>query len=674
MDDSIWNYLCKQPTLKASSEKYAQLVHDSTTQLHQSLEPILSALNRRAIGLTKCANFESALHDARVMQQLSPFSALGYIREAEIYGEQGKQLEAICVCNIGLSMADTKDTHYDTLQRAKTDAEQRQNTRIDFISQLPLDIVITTLIPMFMDPSYITFSRHNTCLGVSTIWRDRIYRSVDELYFDTALDGAATPCHVIQLAHHLKVLKVVDDNPGTWLCDVLCNNKLYSLRELQIKGSSIACVDDMVSSLKSIGNTLTQLCWYPGSEIALPIHDILHNCPNLVSLDISQQSVCNFNSLPTTSWPNITTLCLADAQETVTSDTVIAISKHFPSLKTLSLQPCLDPQLTSVVLDHYPWMRCVHHNDDEEPADSITYLAEGRQCDDVGITEFSVRLCLPFDNPWTNATPILTKQQRTLECIDFDVKVGDEPEEIYNIEYDRLKKLCLIRSGWWIPRNAPMLEELEISSRTIRGNASVLDTIPPKLKRLALKLHYTRRIRQITAAVSRYLHRFSYHSHLRELVVHCHNWESMYNVIDAIHHLGQLESLEVNCTRKQRSFESHYYPIVRLAHGLPKGCPRLSRLEIIGMMAPPSTGAINALKELEHLEEFAFSIIDTYCKDDFWQALQTLEQLKRLRIYHAKAGNMDGIRRLQGQRPHLKIVVHTCSNSSDCSEDSDSSG
>ncbi|CDH57659.1 predicted protein [Lichtheimia corymbifera JMRC:FSU:9682] len=72
MDDSICQHLCTQPILKASSEKYAQLVYDSTTELQQSDEPILSPLNRRANGLTKCATFESALDDAKVMQQLSP--------------------------------------------------------------------------------------------------------------------------------------------------------------------------------------------------------------------------------------------------------------------------------------------------------------------------------------------------------------------------------------------------------------------------------------------------------------------------------------------------------------------------------------------------------------------------------------------------------------------------
>lgn len=46
---------------------------------------------------------------------------------------------------------DTKDPGYDTLRRVRRDALDRALKRIDFISQLPVDIVLTTLIPMFMN-------------------------------------------------------------------------------------------------------------------------------------------------------------------------------------------------------------------------------------------------------------------------------------------------------------------------------------------------------------------------------------------------------------------------------------------------------------------------------------------------------------------------------------------
>ncbi|CDS10644.1 hypothetical protein LRAMOSA11130 [Lichtheimia ramosa] len=143
--------LCQVPTLPASTEKYQQLVYDVTAQLLQPIQCILTALDRRALTLTKCANYESALRDATVMQHLSSSSAVGYLRAASIYYEQGKQRHVIDICNQALRMVDTRDPGYGILLQVKIHAQQRDGKRIDFVSQLPVEIVMTTLIPMFMD-------------------------------------------------------------------------------------------------------------------------------------------------------------------------------------------------------------------------------------------------------------------------------------------------------------------------------------------------------------------------------------------------------------------------------------------------------------------------------------------------------------------------------------------
>lgn len=88
MSRSLLKDLCRQPTLTAaSSEKYAKLVHDATVQLQQihdsttrrypSRESTLPALDLRAMTLTKTANFDSTLDDAKAMQQIWSSSDLG---------------------------------------------------------------------------------------------------------------------------------------------------------------------------------------------------------------------------------------------------------------------------------------------------------------------------------------------------------------------------------------------------------------------------------------------------------------------------------------------------------------------------------------------------------------------------------------------------------------------
>ncbi|KAJ8651262.1 hypothetical protein O0I10_013256, partial [Lichtheimia ornata] len=250
MADSIWHALCNQPTQPVSTEKYATIVDDSTTQLHEPIHSILSTLDRRAMALTKLANFESALHDAKAMQQLSPSLALGYVREADIYSEQGKQQQAIDVCIKGLDLVDTNDHGYASLQRAKMDAEQRQNKCIDFIGQLPMDIVITTLIPMFMYLQRWESLKPTPSMHVSHEWRNRIIQSFNGLRIRLhELDDVSG---YIPLARHITTLVISSFTEGTWLCDLFRNNDLCSLKDLTIGNY-------LVSSLKSVRNTLTHL-------------------------------------------------------------------------------------------------------------------------------------------------------------------------------------------------------------------------------------------------------------------------------------------------------------------------------------------------------------------------------------------------------------------------------
>ncbi|KAJ8657570.1 hypothetical protein O0I10_006634 [Lichtheimia ornata] len=187
------------------------------------------------MAFTKSANFESALHDANLIQQLSPSSALGYLREADVYGEQGKQCHIINICNKGLSKVDTNDKHYATLQQVKEDAEQRQSTRIDFIKQLPTDIVITTLVPMLMDDFIMSSTTPSPYLYVSNVWRDRIVQCFNGLRFDVGDTEGHSLSHVVGLSRCIKKLYVGQVANEVWICDLLRNNDFCSLRELSIE-------------------------------------------------------------------------------------------------------------------------------------------------------------------------------------------------------------------------------------------------------------------------------------------------------------------------------------------------------------------------------------------------------------------------------------------------------
>lgn len=236
MTHSILSDLCQQHKPTAPTSKYAPIVYDSTTQLHEPVQSILSVLDRRANAFTKCADFNAALRDANVMQQLSSSSAIGYLREASIYSEQGKQRCVIDTCTQALNVVDTMDTHYDALQRLKMDAEQRQDKKIDFISQLPLDIVVTALIPLIMD-QHMSASAPRPYLYVCQGWLDRIVQCLGG--FDFSVIGASEfnmekVSELVRFSRYTRTLYVDWIGEGTWLNDMLRDNDFSSLRDLQL--------------------------------------------------------------------------------------------------------------------------------------------------------------------------------------------------------------------------------------------------------------------------------------------------------------------------------------------------------------------------------------------------------------------------------------------------------
>ncbi|KAJ8657978.1 hypothetical protein O0I10_006249 [Lichtheimia ornata] len=648
------------PILTPFSEKYAQLVYDATTQFHASLDPILSALNLRAIGFTKCANFDAALRDVKLMQQLSSSSALGYIREASIYSELGQQLDVINICNEGLSMIDTKDTHYDTLQQMKAEAEQHMKKRIDFVKELPVDIVITKLIPLLLpllsrfplDPLHLS-----PYLYVSNVWRDRITQCFDGLWFD--LDemkedpGVEVRSEIAQFAQHTRSLSVYPNDQGRWLGDLLRENNYCALQKLSVVGScEEGSIDDFITTFKSVSNTLTHFDIrnvYPPMPFSIPNAVLVF--PNLVSLRVKFNGHADLSALPMTTWPKLTTFSIDRATKEITRDDVISICKRFPSLTTLELHPCEDIEALVSVPHYYPWVKRLTLIADNLGIE-CRFTNEGYDgCD--GITEFFVTAHCEEPGILTTIDSFLKQQHTTLENIRWDLYHDNDVKHTHDIQYPRLKKLSLVESGWWIPGNAPRLEELTISWIMVNEYPQVLDIIQPNVMKLVLQLDVQEPLEDRSILVS-YLDRMNQQSQLRELDIHCMNVDDIAPVLDAIPRLDHLQRLML-------FFGTHFnwdpYDMECFFDALAKGCPRLACLEI-RFSNGPLIGAIKALKQLESLKQFAFGIQHISDDDDeFWEAIEELSQLECIRIYSASQADMDRIRYLKIKRPGLEVIV-----------------
>ncbi|CDH61272.1 predicted protein [Lichtheimia corymbifera JMRC:FSU:9682] len=648
MTEPILDDVCQQPRLIATTEKYAQLVHDSTIELHQPVHSILSALDRRAIGLTKCTSFESALRDANLMQQLSPSSPLGYLRAAEVYSQQGRQSRVIDICNKGLCMVDPSDTHCATLQKLQTVAMERGNSRIDFISQLPIDIVITTLIPMIMENNKVKAFTPCPYLQVSNVWRDRIVQCFNGLRFE--VDEGDDRSQAVQFAQHTKSLHIYQTTDGNWLSDLIKDNGFSSLEDLQIYGYRGDDIDELLSALKSVSSTLTRLevDFYGVYEFST--HELLLACPNLLTFEIHQAPDLDFD-IPAT-LPNLTTLSIFEADEPITCDQIISICKRFPSLKDLSLYPCKDFSSALIISEYLPRLKWLHI---EMVVTSVrlSYSDQAPQSDEPGLTRL-VTECDEEeleDHFFEDIGAIIMKHHNTLQDLIWALPTcPGTANSGCNVQYPRLKKFYTSCAGWQIPRNAPMLEDLVLNSTIISEHPEVLDATPLHLKKLEFYLfdpvHPADK-----SSIIRFLNRISQRLGLKELNIVFNSLDTIDNMLDPIYLHHHLECLKIRFTGEWDSNRMDTF-----LHGLVEACPRLVSLELIAKMAPTPSSVIT-LKRLEHLKEFTFSPArEIQDENSFWHAIRTFDQLKSIKLHPTDIDNNPSIVHLKHQRPDISII------------------
>lgn len=253
-----------------------------------------------------------------------------------------------------------------------------------------------------------------------------------------------------------------------------------------------------------------------------------------------------------------------------------------------------------------------------------------------------------------NTTSIIKQHYRTLEHIEWDVDTSWDTETIGDLQFPRLKILRILSSGWQIPRNAPMLEELRLTSGIIGTHPAVLDTIPPRLTKLELQLDND----EADAApvdisgIEHYLDRFARQQQLLELVIHFDNEQQDINdLLEAIFHHHQLQCLKISFAEDLGSYDFETF-----LDGLVKSCPRLSCLELKCGNAP-SIHAINTLKQLEYLTQLRLPISGADDPDRFWNAIRTFAQLKHITIYPACEVKDQHVKYLKQHRPDMKIDV-----------------
>ncbi|KAI7873926.1 hypothetical protein K492DRAFT_241087 [Lichtheimia hyalospora FSU 10163] len=290
-------YLCRpHSSFTVGDASAVDKIKNATIQAQDCLDKLVSSLNERAILLLESGRLDSAMDDANIMTQIAPSSALGYLLIGRIYCLGGYYASAIKNYNYALICVPSRDPGHEQLVKERDTAYTMINKRIDFVSQLPFDVVTHHLIPWIVgNRNVLDIEEPNDYLDVSRVWRQRMALA-DGLHFNVAPDGLSDDGYrrLLEIAPFIKSCQITE--PCTESLTKIINHKRFdSLKKWIIHGPPYQESYSVLSALRKLGRQLTHL------EITYGHHtppcepyrlcDLLSACPNLKSLRIEYAKI-----------------------------------------------------------------------------------------------------------------------------------------------------------------------------------------------------------------------------------------------------------------------------------------------------------------------------------------------------------------------------------------------
>ncbi|KAJ8652591.1 hypothetical protein O0I10_011737 [Lichtheimia ornata] len=359
MENISWSELLKDTNLTAQHGNDGNRIVAATQALQQTAQQFVQVLNERARLFANSAQFDKALHDAAVIRAMLPGSGRGYLCMGDVYCQQGHHAAAISIYEQGLEAIPESDAYYQQLQQHRMTAIANNSKRVDFISQLPLDIVITNIVPradrLFFSESSCEF------LYVSRAWQERILKQPKGLRFyldeghNTLIKGHT---QLIRFASYVQSLQATLYQ-RIRLDDLFARGHFSNLKELYIQSLSTTGRLPLIHGLQLVGNSLTHLTLFECPYIQL--RDALEACPNLVRLEtMNVDAVMSLS--PSSSYPKLEHLSLYDISEYGRShENMVDVLARFPSLRVLEVSPMADSSILPILHKHCPHLQTIYY-------------------------------------------------------------------------------------------------------------------------------------------------------------------------------------------------------------------------------------------------------------------------------------------------------------------------
>ncbi|KAI8138293.1 hypothetical protein BJV82DRAFT_299440 [Fennellomyces sp. T-0311] len=424
---------------------YRQVSESALVALDQIQVSFMAMLDLRAYALGMQGKFNEAIKSAQRMITCEPTLATGYLRLGDLYGIQGKQLDAIDAYDLGLQSASADHADYAQLIDGKESAIKRSQTRVDFVARLPIEIVDDTITLLPNKSKFVL-------LTISSIWRNKIFRCSSvwkTLSNDTSDDGIASV--IPHIAAHVEDLTIATTDRRVFLRYILglTGGNFSKIKSLTMDENCTSHIDAPMTvpvsgAFWQIRNTLTRLVLHFHQDSAvITLVDLLTSCSNIQSLEYSAP----YSRLSDTIGELVLLNphnALVDMQLTAQSITGTDIQKLFPccqQVKRLILYAC-DITVLDVVDTVCPNLRTFGFNSD---------LTEIQRLDDPDTNHPSPGLRQLYTNnggtgvPAEAILPLIRRNMNSLKVLYGNISDGSSTRNLgvqfADIELENLSKL-----------------------------------------------------------------------------------------------------------------------------------------------------------------------------------------------------------------------------------------
>ncbi|KAJ8658062.1 hypothetical protein O0I10_006334 [Lichtheimia ornata] len=601
------NPLSMEPINSLHNQRQS-IISTATEKITQLTCQFMEKLNERSTAMANGGNFDLALRDAAVMQAIDPTSSLGYLKAGDIYQQQGRQQDAAAMYEKGLAHVSSSDYRYTNLQMRQKDALDATNKRVDFISQLPLELVVSEILPLVFH-NYYQLAADKRCpyLYVSRTWRQRILHG-NNLSFYSYRGILNSPIQFRELerfADHVKELSleagrsVPEDDP----LSVFDECDFPNLTHLTIFYHGYE-EEDVLFALESVHRTVTHLVLlmedtmgYDDDHDTSQIHlgGVLDLCPGLVSLSLITMTTYDL----TVQYRMLTHLTLGVDIFPLSCDTMINILAHLPSLVYLDVHHVPDSGFLTSVCGYCPDMKllkCGGYDSFDE--DIYDRHVKGLQ-----------KLCLGIDDvdeqfDADDLIPLLIENRQSLDHIRLTGRlIGESVSHYYksldlSLTFDRLDKLEVHASNDQLAILAlsTINRSPHLRHATLGAHAANRDDIRNALKGLSsLQTLSTRKMRADSIPFRNLLEhqvQLGKDSPWKELQVDIDADVSTFSWLNVIGGLQSVTKLGL-LTSHIETPSAYLSAIATIANG----CPSLLHLELYFGRQPAPEGTITHMKD-----------------------------------------------------------------------------